>query len=256
VTRTDAERAEMRAAFVEFRASGDRRLRNRLIEGHRPLAVHLARRFADRGEPLDDLVQVACVGLLHAVERFDPERGVEFASFASVTIEGELKRHFRDTTWAIRVPRRSQELHLRLGRTADELGQKLGRSPTIPELAKELDATEDEVLEALEAGALYRSAPLEHPDRPLDTGKAVSQDDRGFGDTELRIVLDELIAELPAREQTILRLRFVEERTQSEIASVVGVSQMHVSRLLTRTLSQLRDRLSNDEVAAAVLGDT
>jgi RNA polymerase sigma-B factor len=234
----------MRAGFLEFRETGDRRLRNRLIEAHRPLAVHLARRFADRGEPLDDLVQVACVGLLHAVERFDPERGVEFASFASVTIEGELKRHFRDTTWAVRVPRRSQELHLRLGKSVEELSQRLGRAPTITELGKNLDATEEEVLEALEAGALYRSAPLEHPDRPLDTGSAVAQTERGYADAERRMLLERLTADLPEREQTILRLRFVHERTQSEIAEVVGVSQMHVSRLLTRTLALLRDRLA------------
>src|SRR6478752_4370801 len=144
------ERAESRAKFVEYRASGDRKLRNELIEAHKPLASHLARRFANRGEPFDDLLQVAYLGMLKAVERFDPERGLEFSTFATATVDGELKRHFRDKTWSVRVPRRPQELHLRLAPTIAELSQRLGRAPRIPEIAHEIGIREEEVLEAME----------------------------------------------------------------------------------------------------------
>src|SRR6478609_6817711 len=146
------EREESRAKFVEYRRTGERKLRNELIEAHKSLASHLARRYANRGEPFDDLLQVACLGILKAVERFDPDRGLEFSTFASATVTGELKRHFRDRTWSIRVPRRSQELHLRLGGAVNELSQRLARSPTVPEVAEELGVTEDEVLEAMEVG--------------------------------------------------------------------------------------------------------
>src|SRR3954466_6645183 len=154
------ERAESRAKFVEYRRTGDRKLRNELIEAHKSLASHLARRFSNRGEPFDDLLQVACLGMLKAVERFDPERGLEFSTFATATIEGELKRHFRDKTWSVRVPRRSQELHLRLRPTIAELTQRLGRAPRIPEIAEELGIRVDDVLEAMEVGGAYRSASL------------------------------------------------------------------------------------------------
>src|SRR3954469_25486978 len=150
------ERERLRAKFVEYRRSGARKLRNELIEAHKSLASHLARRFANRGEPFDDLLQGACLGMLKAVERFDPERGLEFSTFATATIEGELKRHFRDRTWSVRVPRRAQELHLRLGTTIAELSQRLGHAPTVPELAEELGVTEDDVLQAMEVGGAYR----------------------------------------------------------------------------------------------------
>ena len=163
MTEARPSRDELRAQFEEYSRTRNRRTRNELIEAHRPLATHLARRYANRGEPLDDLVQVASVGLLKAVERFDPERGLEFSTFATATVEGELKRHFRDKTWSVRVPRRSQELHLRIAPTVAELSQRLGRPPRIPEIAQELGIRDEEVLEAMEAGGAYRSASLDAP---------------------------------------------------------------------------------------------
>jgi RNA polymerase sigma-B factor len=241
------EREVLRRKFVEYRDSHDRRLRNELIEAHKSLAMHLARRFANRGEPFDDLLQVAYLGMLKAVERFDPERNLEFSTFATATVEGELKRHFRDRTWSVRVPRRPQELHLRLGNAINELSQRLKRPPRIPELAEELGVAEEDVLEAMEVGGAYRSTSIDS--RPSENSETLTlegrlgEDDHGFDLAEHRVLLERVIEELPEREQTIIRLRFFEEMTQTEIAQQVGISQMHVSRLLARTLSVLRDRL-------------
>jgi RNA polymerase sigma-B factor len=243
------EREELRRKFVEYRRTGDRHLRNELIEAHKSLASHLARRFANRGEPFDDLLQVAYLGMLKAVERFDPGRNLEFSTFASATVEGELKRHFRDRTWSVRVPRRPQELHLRLGNAVNELSQRLKRPPRVPELAEELGVSEDEVLEAMEVGGAYRSSSLEA--RPTDNREALTLEsrlgtpDQGFDLAEHRVVLERLLDELPERERTIVKLRFFHEMTQTEIAQEVGISQMHVSRLLARTLVQLRERLQS-----------
>src|SRR6202789_1577407 len=158
-----ARRDELRAKFVAYAETHDSTLRDDLVAAHLGLAEYLARRFATRGEPLDDLVQVASLGLLKAVDRFDPERGVEFSTYATHTIVGEIKRHFRDKGWAVRAPRRMQELYLRLGKVVATLGQELGRSPTIAELASEVEVTEEEVLEALEAGQAYRFTSLDAP---------------------------------------------------------------------------------------------
>src|SRR5215470_6449544 len=166
------ERQILRDKFVEYRRTGDRKLRNELIEAHKSLASHLARRFANRGEPFDDLLQVAYLGMLKAVERFDPDRNLEFSTFATATVEGELKRHFRDRTWSIRVPRRPQELHLRLGNAINDLSQRLKRPPRVAELAAELGVDEDAVLEAMEVGGAYRSASLDA--RPNDSGDALT----------------------------------------------------------------------------------
>ncbi len=239
-----AQRDELRAKFVEFAQTGDVRLRDELVAAHLGLAEYLARRFANRGEPLDDLVQVASLGLLKAVGRYDPERGVEFSTYATHTIVGELKRHFRDRGWAIRAPRRMQELYLRLGKVVGTLGQELGRSPTIAELAVEVEVSEEEVLEALEAGQAYRFASLDAP-APGD-GEGESLGTRiGFEDPEMlsaerRATLSPLLDRLPEREKLILHLRFFEGLTQSEIATRLGISQMHVSRLLARSVAQLR----------------
>jgi RNA polymerase sigma-B factor len=241
------DRKELRRKFVEYKQTNERRLRNELIEAHRSLASHLARRFANRGEPFDDLLQVAYLGMLKAVERFDPDRGLEFSTFATATVEGELKRHFRDRTWSIRVPRRPQELHLRLGNAVNDLSQRLKRPPRVSELASELGVSEDDVLEAMEVGGAYRSASLDA--RPADNGETMTLESRlgahdsGFDLAEHRVLLERLLEELPDRERTIVRLRFFEDMTQTEIAQEVGISQMHVSRLLARTLVQLRDRL-------------
>ena len=208
------------------------------------LAEYLARRFANRGEPLDDLVQVASLGLLKAVDRFDPERGVEFSTYATHTIVGELKRHFRDKGWAIRAPRRMQELYLRLGKVVATLGQELGRSPTIAELATEVKVSEEEVLEALEAGQAYRSTSLDAPTGTED-GETLAtrfgdEDPSARGRRERRATLSPLLAQLPPRERLILHMRFFDGLTQSEIATRLGISQMHVSRLLARSVAQLR----------------
>jgi RNA polymerase sigma-B factor len=238
------QRDELRRKFAEFAQSRDPKLRDELIEAHLGLAEYLARRFGNRGEPLDDLVQVASVGLLKAVDRFDPERAVEFSTYATHTIVGELKRHFRDKGWAVRAPRRMQELYLRLGKIVSSLSQELGRSPTIQELATEAQVSEEEVLEALEAGQAYRFASLDAPSPGDEDGDSMSThlgaEDPGMIDAEHRAALSPLVAKLPQREQTILHLRFFEGLTQSEIASRLGISQMHVSRLLARSLAQLR----------------
>ena len=241
------ERQELRKKFVEYRRTHERKLRNELIEAHKSLASHLARRFANRGEPFDDLLQVAYLGMLKAVERFDPDRNLEFSTFATATVEGELKRHFRDKTWSVRVPRRPQELHLRLGNAINELSQRLHRPPQIAELATELGVGEDDILEAMEVGGAYRSTSLDA--RPTDGGESLTLESRlgtadvGFDLAEHRVVLEQLLEDLPERERTIIRLRFFEDMTQTEIAQEVGISQMHVSRLLARTLVQLRERL-------------
>lgn len=239
------QRDQLRKKFAEFAETRSPELRNELIEAHIGLAEYLARRFSNRGEALDDLVQVASVGLLKAVDRFDPERAVEFSTYATHTIVGELKRHFRDKGWAVRAPRRMQELYLRLGQVVSTLSQELGRSPTIQELAHDAQVSEEEVLEALEAGQAYRFASLDAPaaggDEDGDNmGSTLGTEDRDLTEAEHRAAIAPLIAKLPQREQTILHLRFFEGLTQSEIASRLGISQMHVSRLLARSLAQLR----------------
>ena len=244
------QRAELRRKFATFAETRDDGLRDQLIEAHLGLAEYLARRFGNRGELLDDLVQVASVGLVKAVDRFEPHRGVEFSTYATHTIVGELKRHFRDKGWAVRAPRRMQELYLRLGKIIGTLSQELGRSPTIPELAAEAEVSEEEVLEALEAGQAYRFASLDAPspgDADGDSlGAHMGDEDPGMVDAEHRAALSPLVSRLPAREQRILHYRFFEGLTQSEIAARLGISQMHVSRLLARSLAQLRSAAEDD----------
>ena len=240
-----ADKKALMVVFNDYATTRDSALRDQLIEAHIGLAEYLARRFANRGEPLDDLVQVASLGLVKAVERFDPARGLEFTTFATPTIVGELKRHFRDKGWAVRVPRRVQELHLRITRVIDDLSNELGRSPNVDEIALRAGTTEDEGIEAIDAGSAYRSTSL-------DAGRSDDDESPGLlgqlGDvdpelvrSELRTTLGPLIAALPEREQVMLYLRFYEGLTQSEIAKRLGISQMHVSRLLARSLQQLRE---------------
>ena len=237
--------------FTRFAETRDGKLRAELIEAHLGLAEFLARRFSNRGEPLDDLVQVASTGLIKAVDRFEPERGLEFSTYATHTIVGELKRHFRDKGWAVRVPRRMQELHLRLGQIVSQLNQELGRSPTIAEIAQSASVSEEEVLEAMEAGQAYRFASIDAPvPGEDDTGTlaaSLGEEDESMADVEHRVSLSPLIAMLPARQQKILHLRFFEGLTQSEIATQLGISQMHVSRLLARSLAQLREAAEEKE---------
>jgi len=230
--------------FAEYRRTGDRRLRDELVEAHVPLAQYLSRRFAHRGESHDDLLQVALLGLLKAVGRFDPERGLQFSTFATPTIVGELKRHFRDRGWAMRVPRRVQELHLQLARAVGSLSQSQGRSPTPAELAAHLGVSEEEVLEAMEAGGMYRLASLDAPAPSAEEGGdrigMIGHEDGEFDRVEHADELSTLLGALPERERAIVCLRFFRGLTQSEIAERIGISQMHVSRLLARSLDQLR----------------
>lgn len=248
----DAEKKqELREKFAAFASSRDERLRAELIEAHIGLAEYLSRRFSNRGEPMDDLVQVASMGLVKAVDRFDPGRGFEFSTYATHTIVGELKRHFRDKGWAIRVPRRMQELHLRLSSLVSTLHQDLGRSPTIAEIAQAAGVSEEEVLEAMEAGQAYRFASLDAPapggEEGGSMGSMLGEEDSGMLDVEHRVSLGPLVATLPERQQRILQLRFVDGLTQSEIANQLGISQMHVSRLLARSLTQLRSQAGDED---------
>jgi RNA polymerase sigma-B factor len=235
--------AEADRLFREFFVSRDPVLRERLVNAHLGLAATLASRFASRQEAQDDLHQAALLGLLHAIDRFDPTRGVQFTTFAWATISGELKRHFRDRTWGVRVPRRVQELYLVTAEAMDALTNSLGRSPTIAEVAERIGASEEDVVEALEARTAYRLASIDTPvgdDEGATSGMQLGDVDAGFGVVEERTVLSELINRLPSREREIIHLRFNEELTQAEIADRVGVSQMHVSRLLSGSLAKLR----------------
>ncbi|MFN2624519.1 MAG: RNA polymerase sigma factor SigF [Mycobacteriales bacterium] len=222
-------------------------VRDELVEMHLPLVEYLARRFRNRGEPLDDLVQVATIGLIKSVDRFDIERGVEFSTYATPTIVGEIKRHFRDKGWAIRVPRRLQELKLALTKATSELSQSLGRAPTVAELATHLGLPEEDILEGLESANAYSAVSLDAPDGGDDDSPAVADSlgviDDSLEGVEYRESLKPLLEKLPAREKKILLLRFFGNMTQSQIAAELGISQMHVSRLLARTLTQLREGL-------------
>ncbi|RLP86446.1 MULTISPECIES: RNA polymerase sigma factor SigF [unclassified Micromonospora] len=222
-------------------------LRDRAIEAWLPLATHLARRYSGRGEPTGDLTQTAALGLIKAVDKFDPSRGVDFAGYAIPTIVGELKRHFRDRTWDIRVPRRLQEMRLAISDANSTLLQTLGRSPTVADIAAHLGLTEEQVLEGLEGARAYNAVSLSTPigdgERGTELGEMLGGEDSQFALAELRVALGPALATLDEREQKILTLRFYGNQTQSEIADQVGVSQMHVSRLLARALAKLRTQL-------------
>ncbi|MCH0541942.1 RNA polymerase sigma factor SigF [Streptomyces sp. MUM 203J] len=226
-------------------------VRDTLIELNLPLVRYAAARFRSRNEPMEDIVQVGTIGLIKAIDRFDCERGVEFPTFAMPTVVGEIKRFFRDTSWSVRVPRRLQELRLALTKASDELAQKLDRSPTVPELASALGVSEEDVVDGLAVGNAYTASSLDSPSPEDDGGEGSLADRLGYEDSalegvEYRESLKPLLAKLPARERQIIMLRFFANMTQSQIGEEVGISQMHVSRLLTRTLSQLREGLIAD----------
>ncbi|MEV0846223.1 RNA polymerase sigma factor SigF [Streptomyces sp. NPDC049954] len=226
-------------------------VRDTLIELNLPLVRYAAARFRSRNEPMEDIVQVGTIGLIKAIDRFDCERGVEFPTFAMPTVVGEIKRFFRDTSWSVRVPRRLQELRLALTKTSDELAQKLDRSPTVPELAVALGVSEEDVVDGLAVGNAYTASSLDSPAPEDDGGEGSLADRLGYEDTalegvEYRESLKPLLAKLPPRERRIIMLRFFANMTQSQIGEEVGISQMHVSRLLTRTLAQLREGLIAD----------
>jgi RNA polymerase sigma-B factor len=227
------------------------RIRGALVELHLPLVEYLARRFRNRGEWLDDLTQVATIGLIKSIDRFDLERGVEFSTYATPTIVGEIKRHFRDKGWAVRVPRRLQELKLSLTKAIGDLAQREGRAPTVSELAAHLQMSEEEVLEGLESANAYSTVSLDAPDSGDEDAPAVADSlgivDEALEGVEYRESLKPLLERLPPREKKILLLRFFGNMTQSQIAAELGISQMHVSRLLARTLTQLRAGLTSEE---------
>jgi RNA polymerase sigma-B factor len=240
--------------FQQMLASDDdeRRgfLRGQLVELHLPLAEYLARRFGNRGEPHEDLVQVATIGLIKAIDRFDLERGVAFSTYATPTIVGEIKRHFRDRGWTIRVPRRLQEIQAVINAAVSDLGQELGRSPTVAELAHRVGMSEEEILEGLESANAYSPLSLDAPDPSGEVGAVIEQ--LGDYDDALDAVVDRetvkpLLDKLDARAKRILLLRFFRNMTQSQIAEELGISQMHVSRLLSRTLADLRRNLEDQQ---------
>lgn len=255
---TGAERTRQRSAelFAVLRdedapAASRDAAREGLVRLHLPLVEHCARRFRNRGEPLEDLVQVGTIGLIKSVDRFDVERGVEFSTYATPTIIGEIKRYFRDKGWAIRVPRRLQELRMQIGTATGELTQTLGRSPTARELAEAIGCTVEEIVEGIESSNAYSTLSLDASDDGDDGGAATMLDaigieDAGLEHVEIRESIKPLLDRLAPREKKILLLRFFKNMTQSQIAEEIGVSQMHVSRLLNRTLEQLRTSLEED----------
>jgi RNA polymerase sigma-B factor len=234
-----------RVLLERYRETGDPAVRDALVERFLPLARQLARRYQRGAEPLDDLVQVASLGLLKAIDRFEPDRSTAFSSFAVPTILGELKRHFRDRGWSVRVPRDLQELSVRVERVADDLARELGRAPTPEEIAEEIGVTVEQVLEAREAAGAYRAVSLDRPRDDNDESERVAAhmgtEDPGFGVAEDAATVERLMRALTDREREVLRLRFSEDLTQSEIGARIGVSQMHVSRLLRRALARLRE---------------
>ncbi len=222
--------------------------REGLVRLHLPLVQHCARRFRNRGEPYEDLVQVGTIGLLKSIDRFDLERGVEFSTYATPTIIGEIKRYFRDKGWAIRVPRRLQELRMQIGAATADLTQSLGRSPTPRELAERVGCTVEEIIEGLESNNAYATLSLDAGDEHDDSARlmdALGSDDENLEHVEIRESIKPLLDALGPREKKILLLRFFKNMTQSQIAEEIGVSQMHVSRLLTHTLGQLRESLQD-----------
>ena len=240
---------DRRALLRAYREKGDVAARDRLIESFIPVVRSIAYRYAGRGEQLDDLEQVASVGLIKAIERFDLDRDVELMTYVFPTVVGELKRHFRDRGWSVTVPRRLKELHYRLSRLIEELTATLGRSPTIPELAEEAGVDEEEVVEALEVGRAYASRSLT---RQLDSEEGagaelidlIDDEERGYEAAENRQLLASGLRALDERERRIIQLRFVEGLTQSQIAVEIGISQMHVSRLIRRALEKLSEEIA------------
>lgn len=250
---THERRARERELFAELssRDEHDARriaIRDELVTMHMPLVHHLARRFADRGEPVEDLAQVGMIGLIKAVDRYDLARGVEFSSFATPTIVGEMKRHFRDYSWSVRVPRKLQEMQGQLTAGSAELSQRLGRAPTVAELAAHLGLSEDEVLDGLESGQAFNAASLDTPadEEGVALESRFGVDDEALEAVEYRESLKPLLAALSERDRAVVMMRFFGNQTQSQIAMELGISQMHVSRILAKSLAVLRAGLMDE----------
>ncbi len=239
------------ALLLAYHRDGDRDARDRALVELMPLVRALASRYAGRGEPLEDLVQAGSIGLIKAVDRFDVDRGVDFSSYAVPTIVGEIRRHFRDKAWAMHVPRRLKELSLRLSRVLDELTTELGRSPTVAELAEAAGVEEEEAIDALDSTNAYTTRSLHAPfeDGADDSlAEKLGTDETGYAEVEDGALVQAGLAALDERERQIVELRFFKEMTQSQIAAEIGISQMHVSRLLRRALATMRGRIQ--EVSA------
>lgn len=244
----DKERT--RELFRLYKEEGDEDAREQLIVSHLNLVRFLASKFKNRGESLDDLIQVGNIGLIKAIDRFEPERGLEFTTYATPTIMGEIKRHFRDKGWSVRVPRRLQELSAKVNQATDELTKDLQRSPTVQEIAENLGVSVDEVLEAMESSSAYSSVPLEGGgNSDQDTPSVIDHyatEDQDLLASDDRMVIEETIKDFSPREQEVIQMRFVEGLTQVEIANRMGVSQVQVSRFLRRTLKKVQDRIDPD----------
>ena len=244
-----------RRLFHEYKTTGSTEARDQLIMSHLNLVRFLASKFKNRGEPLDDLVQVGTIGLIKAIDRFDPDRGLEFTTYATPTILGEIKRHFRDKGWSVRVPRRLQDLSQKVKGATDDLAIQLGHTPSVSELAEYLGASVDDVLEAMEASSAYSSVSFEKTSNPDDEDAltlmdSLGDEDRDLTGTDDRLLLDEVISSFSPREQQVVRMRFIEGLTQVEIANQLGISQVQVSRLLRKTLGRLQEKIG----AAGLLG--
>lgn len=249
------DKQKTRELFRRYKEDGDMEAREQLVMSHLNLVRFLANKFKNRGEPLDDLVQVGYLGLLKAIDRFDPDRGLEFTTYATPTILGEIKRHFRDKGWSVRVPRRLQELSAKVNQATDTLTTQFQRSPTIQEIADYLDASVDEVLEAMESSSAYSSVPLEGTGSPENDDAPSVIDRYGSEDNELaftddRLVIEEALKGFSPREREVIELRFLKGMTQIEIAEQLGISQVQVSRLLRRTLKKIQDKIDPDGVMA------
>ncbi|MBA3421181.1 MAG: SigB/SigF/SigG family RNA polymerase sigma factor [Thermoleophilaceae bacterium] len=236
-----------RELLRRYHEHGDVSAREQLVERHLPLVRSLARRYAGRGEALEDIEQVGAIGLIKAIDRYELTRDVALTTYATPNVVGEIKRHFRDRGWTIRIPRALQELNVKMSGAVERLTVRLARSPTIAELAVELDATPEQVLEAVEAGSAYSPVSLSASpgtEEDLDLMEVIGSEDEGFARTDDRTSLEPALGELPERERRILGMRFEEGLTQTQIADRVGLSQMHVSRLIRRSLESMRDTLS------------
>jgi RNA polymerase sigma-B factor len=239
-TATDRAARE-RALLRRYHEFGDTTARDQLAEEMLPLARALAGRYAGRGEPLDDLVQVACIGIMKAIDGFDVTREVRFSSYATPTVLGEIKRHFRDRTWALHVPRGTQELQLKVARARDELTNQLGRSPTVEEIAEAVEASLEDTLAAIQSAQAHRTRSFDEPvGEDATLADALGDSDPELGRAEIRVMIDEALDVLSDRDREILRLRFEDDLTQTEISKIIGVSQMQVSRLIRQSLARMR----------------